>query len=511
VGGPIDRPAAWLRGIIPAVRRLVISFVLAVVAGLGCGPKPGGGGPTAAGGPPVLRWAPADVTYAFLIQHGDGAIAAARDVVEALSIVEDGIELAEVEDRLRSFLGVSPLSADDLRSAGVDVAAGALVYSQGFSPTVVFRLADPAVMQNRIEAQRDRAGESAAVGNQIRDGVEVYTALGDRHLHTHWAIDGEWMWVHFEAVDEREPEGGWFDASRAARGALGRDPDFQWARAEGEKVQPGAPLIGLVRPARIAATIAALADDAEATACTGLVTWPRAVVTAGSGTIAEGHIVVDTGPGASALARLPVSVPAGWAARGEPALSVEWNVDLRALAAVTAPCGDLAEELTEVVGETGVRAGRGYLASFDADDFEGTGAAALDIVHRRMLDGMLDEIPGRRFLESKKKYGPIDGVRLDAKIFPAVDYAITADRAFAAMGDGRLAGLVGDGSSVPGPLAALELRPHALDEDTWTELLRQLGVRGDTRAARLRRWKLATLSLTLTGDLLHLSARGERP
>jgi hypothetical protein len=510
VGGPIDRLAPRLRGIIPAVRRPTILFVLAVVAGVGCGPKPGGGGPIELGANPVLRWAPAQVTYAALIRNGDGAIAAMRDVLEALSILDDDLDLAGIDDRLRNFLGVNPIAADDLRSAGVDVGAGALVFSQGFSPTVVFRLSDPAAMQNRIEAQRERAGQGAAIGNQIRDGVEVYTALGDRDLHTHWAIDGEWMWVHFEAVDEREVEGAWFDASRGARGALAADPDFAWARTEAEKVQPGAPLIALVKPRLIADKIAALANDSEATACLALVSWPRAVVTAGSGRVAEGHIVVDTADG-KALAALAVPVPAGWAARGEPVVSAEWNVDFRALAEKTATCPDLAEELTQLVDETGVRAGRGYLASFDADAFEGTGAVALDIVHRRMIDAMLDEIPARRFLESRRKYGPIDGVRLDAKIFPAVDYAITKDRALAGMGDGFLARLIGDGGVTPGVLAAIELRPFALDERTWSETLRQLGARGDTRAARLRRWKLGAVSLTLTGDLLHLAARGERP
>jgi len=484
-----------------------------VPAATGCGPKSGGGGPRVdLGAYPALKWAPADVAYAGAMTRIDGAIAAAHDAVEALGIVGD-FDPSELEGEIQRYLGIDPLSVDDLAAAGVDVAGGGVVFAQGFSPTFVFRLADPAAMQSRIDAQREKIGSGAAIGVAVKDNIEVYTALGDRNLHTHWAIDGAWMWVHFEIVDEHEPELGWFEASRAANGALAKDPDFGWARAQAEHVQPGAALAGLIRPDRLAARVAKLARDPEATACMALVTPRRAALAIGaSGDVSEGHVVIDTNGGGAAIGAMTLPVPAGWAAaRGQAPIAVEWNLDAARLATWFSACND---HPARMVAQLGLRSFRAFLIDLEPDDLSGHGAIAADLSSRKQIDRMLD-ITGRSMFEKKQKFGPLDGVHLNAPMLPAVDYIITADRAFAAAGDGVLATVVGDGSSTVGVLAAVDLRPAGLSDKAWDFLLEHgAGVSRDTARdrtlRRLKRWKHATIDVTRDGDLVYLRARGER-
>jgi hypothetical protein len=477
-----------------------------------CGPKSGGGGPRGGDVAPALQFVPADVSYVAAIRRVDGAIAATHDLIEAVGILGN-FDPSQIEDEFRNYLGVVPISVDDLRSAGVDVAAGAAVFSQGFSPTFVFTLADPAAMQARIETQRERAS-ATAVGVAVRDGVDIYTDLGDRDIHTHWAIDGTWMWVHFEIVAEHEQELAWFEASRGAKGAITADADFAWAVAEADRVQSGAPLVGLVRPHRMAARLARAVNEPEATACLGLVTPPRAAVAMGAaGGVSEGHVLVDTAGGGRTIEALAVPVPSGWAAaRGQPAIGFEWNLDLLQLARRFKTCDD---DPAQALAQLGVRAGRGFIQSFDPETLEGRGAVAGELTSRTLVDQMLDAIPGRAMFETKKKFGSLDGVRLSVPMIPTVDYILTAERGLAATGDGLLAQLVGDGKTTPGVLAGFEIRPSALSPEAWNALLELASISGrqgrEATIRRINRWKHATIALTRDGDLLHLHARGERP
>jgi hypothetical protein len=488
-------------------------LIIALLSAVACGPKSGPTGPKPVdvGAYPALAWVPGDATYVAVGVRVDAAIAGARDVLETMGIVGD-FDVVQVEHEISGSLGFNPLSVDDLTTAGIDTAAGGVLYGQGFSPTFVFKLADPAAMQNRIDAQRDRVRNT--IGVAIRDGIEVFTDLGNRDVHTHWAIDGSWMWVHFEIVDEHERELGWFESSRAANGVIAKDPDFAWARAQAEAVQPGTPFFGLVRPRTMAARLAQLARDDEATACMALITPPRAAfsikVEAG---VSEGHVLVDTGSGGAAIADATLKVPSGWAAAREgAALAAEWNIDARVAASYFTPCDRSPIRFVDMVGLRGIR---GFITRLDVDTLEGQGAVAAEISNRAFIDKQLD-ITGRSMFEKKKKFGPLDGVHLEAPMFPAIDYILTSDRAMAALGDGVLAKLVGDGGTAPGVLAALDVRPSGLDDRTWDVALERLagvsreGARANT-IRRLKRWKRGTIELTLDGDLLHLHARGERP
>jgi hypothetical protein len=487
-------------------------LIVALLSAAACGPKSTGGPkPVDVGAYPALRWVPADATYVAVGIRVDSAIAGARDLLEAGGII-GGFDVSQVSAEIASQFGFDPLSVDDLTDAGLDMGAGGVLYGQGFSPTFVFKLSDPAAMQGRIDAQRARV--SNTIGVAVSDGVEVFTDLGDRDLHTHWAIDGNWMWVHFEIVEEHERELAWFEASRAAGGAIAKDPDFAWARAQAERLQPGTPFFALVRPRTMAARLAQMARNDEATACMALVTAPRAalMISAASG-VSEGHLVVDTGGAGSSIADAAMKVPSGWAsAREGAAVSAEWNVDIRKAAGYFRPCDDEPARMVDMVG---LRAVRGFLTRLDVDTLDGQGAIAAEITHRTYIDRMID-FTGRSMFEKKKKFGPLDGVRLEAPMFPPVDYVLTNDRALAALGDGVLAKVVGDGGSAPGVLAAIDVRPPALDDKTWDVILERFagisreGYRAET-IRRLKRWKRGTIELVLDGDLLHLHARGERP
>lgn len=518
MGGPIDRTLRRLRVIMPAVSRRPTLLILAMfaAAALSCGPKSGGTGPREVdlGAYPALRWAPADVTYLGVVGRVDATVTALRDLTEALGILGD-FDPSEVSGEVRAYLGVDILSVDDLAAAGVDTAAGGVVWSQGLSPTLVFKLADPPRMQSRIEEQRDRTGPGVAIGNSLRDGVEVFTSLAGHDVHTHWAIDGEWMWLHFEIVDEKEAELGWFDASRAAKGAGAKDPDLAWARGEADRIHAGAVVIGMLRPATIAARFAALIRDDDAAACFGLVTPKRAALTLSAANgVSEGHVVFDLagGGGAAAIAAMTLPAPQGWAAaRGEAPLAAEWNVDALALAARLKVCeDDFEQELTEL----GIRSFRVFLADLDAD-FNGHAAASADLSTRRWIDRQID-ITGRSMFESKRKYGPLDGKRLEAPMIPAVDYILDDQRAMVGLGDGVLARVVGDGTTTPpAVLAALDVRPNGLPDGAWDVLLQHVAGVGRDGAReltirRLKKWSRGTVKMSLDGETLHISARGER-
>jgi hypothetical protein len=494
-------------------RRPTLLIIALFALSAACGPKSGGGGPRPVdlGAFPALKYVPGDVTYAASVSRVGDMMLATRDLFEAIGIIAE-FDLEDLDRALKNYLGINLISPEDLASAGLDVAGGAAIFSQGISATIVFRLSDPVAMQGRIDAQRERVNNT--IGVAVRDGVDVHTDLGDREMHTSWAIDGSWMWVHFELVAEHEPELGWFEASRAANGAIVKDPDFTWARGEAERVQPGAPLVALIRPSKLAMKFAAAVNDPEFTTCLGLVTPPRAAMTMGvGGGVSEGHVIVDLAGAGAAIAAATVKVPQGWsAARGQAPLAAEWNVDAFRVASWLSACdqGPMA-----MASRLGVRAIRGFITALDPGNLEGRGAVAAEISDRRQIDRMMD-FTGRSMFEKKKKFGPLDGVTLSAPMIPTVDYILTADRAMAAVGDGLLAQVVGDGSTASGVLAAIELRPAGLTKAAWSFLLenaadvRREGAREDT-IRRLNRWKLATFEVTLEGDLLHVRARGERP
>lgn len=478
-----------------------------------CGPKSGPKPPPGAdlGAYPAVKWIPADATYAFVGTRVDASITAAHDLFEAAAIAGEW-DVAETEREVKDQMGFDPLSVDDLTDAGIDMGAGGVLFAQGFSPTFVFKLADPDAMQRRINAQRERVGNT--IGVAIHDNVEVFTDLGNAYVHTAWAIDGGWMWVHYEIVEEHEQEAAWFDASRAAGGAIAKDPDFTWALGQAHDRQPDAPLFGLIKVHTMAARLAQMARDPEAATCMALLTAPRAaLMVATAGGVAEGHLIVDTAGRGKAIAATAVAVPSGWsAARATAAFTAEWNIDAGVATSYVRACADDPARFVEQVG---VRAIRAFITKLDANQLEGVGAISADITDRRAIDQLLD-FPGRSMFEKKQKYGPLDGRRLESPMFPAVDYILTDDRAMAAIGDGVLASVVGDGGSAPGVLAALDIRPGMLDDAAWNLILEQVFRVGRdsaraTTIKKIKRWKRGTIDLTLDGDYLHLHARGERP
>lgn len=501
-----------MRVIIRAVRRVPTVLIIALLSA--CGPKSGPKPPPAAdvGAYPALKWVPGDATYAFVGTRVDASIAAAHDLFEAVSIA-GGFDVDQVEHEIKDQMGFDPLSVDDLTDAGLDMGAGGVLFGQGFSPTFVFRLADPDAMQRRINAQRERVGNT--IGVAVHDNIEVFTDLGNSNVHTAWAVDGGWMWVHYELVDEHEKEAAWFDASRAAGGAIAKDPDFTWALAQAKARQPDAPLFGLIKVHTMAARLAQMAREPEAANCLALFTPPRAAVMIGTAAgVSEGYVILDTAGGGKAIGAATVEIPSGWAAARAPAaFCVEWNLDAATATDYIRACDD---DPARFVQQFGVRAGRAFLAKLDADKLEGVGAVSAEITNRRAIDGMID-IPGRSMFEKKQKYGPLDGKRFSSPMFPAVDYILDDTVAMAAVGDGVLASVVGDGKTVaPSVLAALDIRPHQLDDQAWNLILEQVfGVaREGARAEAIRkikRWKRGTFELTLDGDYLQLHARGERP
>src|SRR5207253_1761096 len=125
------------------------------------------------------------------------------------------------------------------------------------------------------------------------------------------------------------------------------------------------------------------------------------------------HVALDVGPAAQSIERAILPAPQGWAAAaGQAPLAVQWNLDLDAVREALAPCARAFAIDLDQYAAYDVRAARFLLQSLDADNKEGSGAVALDIRKKTVVESYLDKIPLRSRLESTKQYGPHTGHRL---------------------------------------------------------------------------------------------------
>jgi len=257
-----------------------------------------------------------------------------------------------------------------------------------------------------------------------------------------------------------------------------------------------------------------LASKGDDPCLSRVITSPRAAFSiAVHDRVSEGHIHLDTAGGGAAIADATLPVPAGWARASEgAALAFEWNLDLARIEEHLSPCTVHSAEAPS--HKFGLRAIRAFLIDLDATTLEGRAALVVDLSHRRAIDDFLD-FPGRSLLETKRRFGFMEGVRLSAPMFPPIDYVLTPNRALAAVGDGLLVQVVGDGTAQTATLGHVDLRPPMLTEATWNLLLENVAnVRMASDRARtiqrLMQWNRGTMDLTRDGDVVHLRARGER-
>jgi len=225
------------------------------------------------------------------------------------------------------------------------------------------------------------------------------------------------------------------------------------------------------------------------------------------GTTVRGQLAFDIGDKTKAIEAATLAVPEGLPVVAQMApIVAQWNLDLVATESYLRPC--LAALGTSLdVGQYGIRAARAVLKKLDPDDKSGEGVASVDLVNKRYLASMLDEVPMRSTFESARKFGPLDGYRIKVPFVATVDYVLTDRVGYVAMGDHLLEQMVGRGGTVHGPIAALDIIPGQLSEDAWAFALDALDV--PRRAAKLvTKWRDAHVLITVEGSSLVVAARG---
>lgn len=485
-------------------KRLILG--LCIAAAVACGGKGGAGGatpaPAAVAGYSAARWIPGKATYAITARTVREAQQGVRDLIETFGVLA-GVTVGEVSRELRDVLLVDPLAADAVSQIGIDLEGGFALFSDAYNPTLVARLGSEPAFRAFLERQRDLRLQSVVV-----EGVEVFTAPVPGGLRISWAIADGWLWVHFALPGLPDDSATWFAASRHPGAPT-------WA-AEITAATGGAepPVVGFVDVARLVADV-----QARVPALAGCFAQLQlgaigklGLALAGDPQRANARLALDVGALAPAIASAALGIPEGWStATAQVPLAVQWNVDLAAARTRLAPCLEVVDADLRVLDELGVRAARGFIRSFDPDSREGSGAVALDLVHKDFFAAKLDDIPLRSTMERKRTFGPYAGKSLAIPMFLTVDYVLTDQLALAGVGDGQLLTLIGKGGTVGGPLAEVAVQPQGLSVESWTELLRLLDV-GDARrvAERLQRWRDARVKLTLDGSRLVLAASGTR-
>lgn len=458
-------------------------------------------------GYPATRWVPASPSYVFAAPTFADAQRGIRDAIDGLGMFA-GLTVDDAGSGLSRMLAVNPLDEASVAAIGVDVQGGVVAFSEDLAPTFVVRLNAPELLQAFLDKQRERGLVSRSV---IVDGIEVFTAeiiRGD--LDVSWAIADGWLWIHF-TPDFASNEGtAWFTNSRKPQSTEWAR-DWAWAQATAATTKG---LVGFVDPKDVLGRFAAKVP--EALACVRLLDPIERVglaVQVESGGTAKGKVSFDLGPAAARLASTILPVPDGFAAASINAPIVgQWNLDLAALNAWLSPCLTAINERVDsekILDRYGVRAGRAIVQRVDLDDKSGAGVVSLDLAHRRFFSSLLDDIPMRSTLERDKSFGPLAGHTIAIPFVATVDYILNDTMAFAAMGEGLLAKVVGSGKGAPGPVAAIDVFPPALTLETWKGLLELADLPGSL-AERLLRWREGHISISIEGTSLVLAASGTR-
>ena len=459
----------------------------------------------------ALAWVPAQADYVFTAPTLAAGLASIHEVEAGGNMLKP--HLAEtMEEQLKKALSFNPLSTADLTNLGIDVDSGIAVFSSGVSATVVFHLSDAKKMLDHVNSVLGAAG---VLTNEV-DGVKVASIVGGENpLQLSWAIDNGWMWIHFGLTVEKEAPLAWFHDSHSANGAFATGPDFQWALANAHsKSSSDTPLIAFANPARFVTALLPMVGPLDATAAchTSLIakTSRAALSITNTATDVGAVLAVDVGD-ASSIAGLHLPVPDGWAAASKDApLSFAWNLDATRISKLFESCS--ADHHVEFPA----RGIRGFIDSIDLNGPSGSGVVWVDLTNRKAIDDQLNQIPGRSMMESKKKFGNVDGKSINVPMIGAFDYFIDDTRFAVAMGDGLLTRAIGNGGTADpasSPLGELSLQPSGFSRAFWTTIatrITQDQAKGNAAVDALLRWQRLQLRLDANGSTLVFTADGKR-
>jgi hypothetical protein len=498
-----DRHAARMRDKLRAMRCFL---VLAIAA---CTETHGAGHVAA---PAVAefsatQWIPAKPSYVVAARTVRAGQRAFRDMLDSFGIVRD-INSAIASQLLSAVLAVDPLNPDPVAGIGVDLGGGFVMFSEELNPTLVVHLSAPKQMQAFLEEQRAHGVVTQSVAI---DGAEVSTAKLGGGVSISWAIDKEWLWVHFAFPFGHDDGATWFTHSH-------HPADSHWAAhwdfaQRNRDRMHASDVVGFFDPGALLAGLAARVPNAIA--CAKLIEPIGHVALAIEGDLhhAGARLAIDIGSSAPRLGANILSPPPGWAAASENApLAAQMNLDLQAFATWIKPCGDFVGVDTGQIGTLPVRAARALVLTFDPDDKSvSTGAISADVFSARVLDKYLDEVPFRSHLESDRKFGRYAGKSLSLPFGPTVDYVLTDQIAIAAFGRGLLDKVVSGAAAPSATLFAIDVMPAGLTAKAWEWLIDSAGLSHPRFIAeRLQQWHDVHLRLMLEDDALVLEATANR-
>ena len=387
---------------------------------------------------------------------------------------------------------------------GIDLDGAISMFSDAIMPTFVVHLAAAPTFATFIAGLRDRGLKTTSV---IVDGAEVFRAELDHRHSLSWAVAGDWLWLHLSPTADDTTA--WFTAAHPADATAKWATDWSWATGN---AAPGS-TTALVHLRELVDLLAVHAP--ELAACTQLL---RPVARVGVSVAGDGHhtggsIAFDLGPASAVLAAHVLPIPDGWnAAPHDAPFAVQWNLDLAAMHDALGPCARVLglEHELDNLASIGVRSGRAALLGFSPDGPTVSAVVSADLASRKGIDGLLDQIPMRRFVDHDATFAGVAGHRLAVPTLPEVDYILSDQRALGAAGDGLLAKVIGKGGTEPAPLASLDISPAALPREAWQALFGYLEFHSPLLVDAITAWHGGHLDLHIDHDRLVFEAHGDR-
>jgi hypothetical protein len=497
----IGRRLEKLRASIRAMRRTAF-VILAACGGQAAAPRPPEP-PPAAAGYPATRFVPAQPTYVL-------AAASMRDFQRTASGMLDSLGAAQETSQLLSrLLAVDPLSPDQTGAMGVDPDGGVAMFSEDLEPTIVVHLSSPDATHTFFDQQRDRGMRARS---QIVDGTEVSTAHIGAGLDVSWAIDHDWMWVHFGSAGHGD-DVTWFQHSHHP-GAQTWALDWGFASKLGEQLKAKAGrVLGFIDPRALIDRLGKRAGGALACVNVARAIEHVGLALDGDTDHVDVKVAFDVGADhAAAIQRAVLPPPPGWEAAFHAApVALELNLDLDAFIDFIQPCADAADVNLRDAHRDGVRALRLGVVSVDPDATWGTGAISAELHDRGVVTKLLDQIPMRSHFESDRAFGAFHGHRIKIPFKGTIDYVIDDHLTAIAVGEGVLDQLVAGVPTAAPPAMALDLRPAAMPAANWKWLLEMANAPGAAGFLdHLSTWRDAHIGLTVQADSLVLELSGNR-
>ncbi len=487
------------------VRALVIALVLGTVIA-GCGGKSAGTTTSpqrarVATVFPSARFVPAQPTYVVSARTMREAQASYRHMLDMLAMV-GGFEVSEIERDMTTVLGVNPLDPNAVAGIGIDLEGSVALFSEELDPTFVVHVTNADQMHGFLEGQRQNGMKTQSV---VVAGTELFTARLANDAHISWALEKEWMWIHFSFGGQPDgPE--WFEHSKQPTDTAWVD-GWSWAKGQG-----ASPIIGVLDAGAMLAKVGPHARDAAA--CLEKLASIRRVGMSFDidAKQASARFAIDLGDASGRLRDILLPLPPGWAAASANApVSAQWNVDLPATGEWLRACtGD--EGVSATVAEMGVRSMRAFAHSLDIGDKEGVGAVAVDLSHARYFKAMLDQIPGRSVAESSRTYGQYKGKHVKVPFFIEADYVLNDQLMIGAMGKGMLERIgTGAAPSGPPPVLLVDIKPQGMPAGVWQDIFGLLEAPDPKRLTqRLMLWSELHADALLDGTSLVITTRGIR-